>query len=253
MAIKFFCVHCGKEYRVKDEAAGKKGECTECGSVIEVPAAPEPEDDPKDRRGKITSINDDSVTRADRIFMALGTLGLTAQATIIVGSFIGLCLIGLPPDRGTVDVCGLLGLGLVIIYGLSGVIRGRLCLFSRKKVVTGAKARLGGVVTIFALFVAFRLLALFIDAQLLPKDSVIRHYNQGIEFAQQGYLDDAIGEFERAVRLAPHFAEGYEALARAWAQKGRYETAWTYIERCRAAGGNPDAQFVEDLRLLLGK
>ena len=38
MPISVSCPHCGKEYNVKDEAAGKKFKCKECEAIVEVPA-----------------------------------------------------------------------------------------------------------------------------------------------------------------------------------------------------------------------
>lgn len=53
MAIKATCSKCGRELNVKDELAGKKGKCPDCGEVIQVPtldesaaAAAEPEAPP---------------------------------------------------------------------------------------------------------------------------------------------------------------------------------------------------------------
>src|SRR6476660_9932428 len=51
MAIQVTCEKCGKQLRVKDEYAGRKGKCPACGAVIQIPQA-EPEvfdlkDEPK--------------------------------------------------------------------------------------------------------------------------------------------------------------------------------------------------------------
>ena len=37
MAIKFYCVNCNRMLRVRDESAGKKSRCPDCGTVLEVP------------------------------------------------------------------------------------------------------------------------------------------------------------------------------------------------------------------------
>jgi serine/threonine protein kinase len=37
--IAFRCNHCGKDIKVKDELAGRKGKCPGCGTVISIPAA----------------------------------------------------------------------------------------------------------------------------------------------------------------------------------------------------------------------
>jgi len=39
MAISVTCHSCGREYSVKDEAAGKKFKCKDCGEVVDVPGA----------------------------------------------------------------------------------------------------------------------------------------------------------------------------------------------------------------------
>jgi len=313
MAIRFFCVHCGRQYRVPGELAGKKAKCKKCGGTMNIPSldASEsvdvaPQDGPSKDRGDsesqsfefncpecfgsiladrdrigqpmtcpqcqqeivigdtetaatppappkktkqrdVRSAGDTTVTTTDRVFMGLGTLGLSIIVLIIL-----LGLTGLLPDSGIVSVNRWLGMGLIVVYGLSGVVRARLTILSRKRVITGTKARVGGGVTILCFFVALSLLAVLIGS-LQAKDPAIRHYNKGIQLAQPGYLDSAIEEFEQAVRIEPYFARGYEALALAWTQKGHYETAWSYIERCWEVGGRPDAQLVEDLRRVLGK
>jgi len=39
VAIAVECAHCGKQLKVKDELAGKKGKCPQCQKVIQIPAA----------------------------------------------------------------------------------------------------------------------------------------------------------------------------------------------------------------------
>ena len=39
MAIVVVCT-CGKQFKVKEELAGKRGKCTACGRVLSVPTAP---------------------------------------------------------------------------------------------------------------------------------------------------------------------------------------------------------------------
>ncbi len=41
MSIKVSCDSCGKELKVRDEAAGKRVKCPDCGSVVQIP---EPDD-----------------------------------------------------------------------------------------------------------------------------------------------------------------------------------------------------------------
>ena len=42
MPIPVQCQNCGKSMKVKDDMAGKRGKCPQCGSVIEVPMAGPP-------------------------------------------------------------------------------------------------------------------------------------------------------------------------------------------------------------------
>lgn len=37
--IEFACLECGKQFKVKDEVAGKKGKCPDCGTMLRVPDA----------------------------------------------------------------------------------------------------------------------------------------------------------------------------------------------------------------------
>lgn len=45
MPIAFACPHCGKQYRLGDESAGKRAKCT-CGQLMKVPDAPPPSPPP---------------------------------------------------------------------------------------------------------------------------------------------------------------------------------------------------------------
>src|SRR4051812_50124886 len=38
VAIAVECAHCGKQLKVKDELAGKKGKCPQCQKTIQIPA-----------------------------------------------------------------------------------------------------------------------------------------------------------------------------------------------------------------------
>ena len=43
--MKFDCPACGKTLNVKDEMAGKKGKCPNCGAKVTVPSAETPDDE----------------------------------------------------------------------------------------------------------------------------------------------------------------------------------------------------------------
>jgi RsiW-degrading membrane proteinase PrsW (M82 family) len=46
MAIEFSCA-CGKQYKLRDELAGKKAKCARCGNVLVIPNPPPPEPEPE--------------------------------------------------------------------------------------------------------------------------------------------------------------------------------------------------------------
>ena len=50
--IQFKCSECGRQLRVRDDAGGKKGKCPQCGTVLLVPAEPEPTLQPAGGRPK---------------------------------------------------------------------------------------------------------------------------------------------------------------------------------------------------------
>src|SRR5947209_1361994 len=41
MSIRFVCVRCAKVYRARDEAAGGRFTCKNCGQALRIPEAPE--------------------------------------------------------------------------------------------------------------------------------------------------------------------------------------------------------------------
>lgn len=60
--IEFACMHCGKQFKVKDEAAGKKGKCPQCGNMVEVPS-PDAEVPLDEVGATIAPVQPHSVTR----------------------------------------------------------------------------------------------------------------------------------------------------------------------------------------------
>lgn len=53
----------------------------------------------------------------------------------------------------------------------------------------------------------------FLDSRDRPKlEEANNHYERGGEYARQGKIDEAIGEYEEAIKINPDFAEAYNAL-----------------------------------------
>ncbi len=76
------------------------------------------------------------------------------------------------------------------------------------------------------------------------------HYDLGIAYKEMGLLDEAISEFQRALRGADNRARTYEALGQCFLEKGQYQVASTILARATAEPGTPDDQLVGVLYLL---
>ncbi len=63
-----------------------------------------------------------------------------------------------------------------------------------------------------------------------------QHFNRGNMYQSQRRLDDAIREYEAAVRARPSFAEAHGNLAIAYTIKGDYALAWREVHLCQKHG-----------------
>ncbi|MFV2068705.1 MAG: hypothetical protein ACC645_17170, partial [Pirellulales bacterium] len=61
MAIEFDCTSCGKRLRVQDQDAGKKAECPECRTILEIPAAPIPSEPPVESTIETPAPSEDAI------------------------------------------------------------------------------------------------------------------------------------------------------------------------------------------------
>jgi tetratricopeptide (TPR) repeat protein len=64
-----------------------------------------------------------------------------------------------------------------------------------------------------------------------PAASAAEHFEKGFEYFKQGKWDEAIAEFQEAIRLAPDFGAAYEGLGYSYFRKGEYEQAIQALER----------------------
>jgi len=79
-------------------------------------------------------------------------------------------------------------------------------------------------------------------------DTPENHYNQGMRELDRNNLDNALGEFQRALALNPNFAEGFAGLAMVSAVKGDFNKAYENIDK---ALGKNDKSL--DSRVMKGR
>jgi len=65
-----------------------------------------------------------------------------------------------------------------------------------------------------------------------------KHYNAGVELQEQGRLEEAIGEYDEAIRLDPQYALAYTNRGAAYAYLGEYQEA--IADFTRAIEINPE-------------
>lgn len=76
------------------------------------------------------------------------------------------------------------------------------------------------------------------------------HYDLGVAYKEMGLLDDAIAEFQKALRSRTHRLPAYEALGQCFVEQGRHQIAATVLSRALHEPGLDDDQRVGVLYLL---
>jgi tetratricopeptide (TPR) repeat protein len=76
------------------------------------------------------------------------------------------------------------------------------------------------------------------------------HYDLGVAYKEMGLLDDAIAEFQMALRSRSHRLPAYEALGQCFVEQGRYQIAATVLSRALHEPGMTDEQRIGVLYLL---
>jgi tetratricopeptide (TPR) repeat protein len=76
------------------------------------------------------------------------------------------------------------------------------------------------------------------------------HYDLGVAYKEMGLLDDAIAEFQKALRSRAHRLPAYEALGQCFVEQGRHQIAATVLSRALHEPGLDDDQRVGVLYLL---
>jgi tetratricopeptide (TPR) repeat protein len=76
------------------------------------------------------------------------------------------------------------------------------------------------------------------------------HYDLGVAYKEMGLLDEAIAEFQKALRAPVNRVPTYEALGQCFIEKDQFPMAATILSRALAEKGMIDDQLVGVLYLL---
>jgi tetratricopeptide (TPR) repeat protein len=76
------------------------------------------------------------------------------------------------------------------------------------------------------------------------------HYDLGVAFKEMGLLDEAIAEFQKALRGSEQRIRTYEALGQCFLERSQFDVAATILQRALADGRAGDEQLVGVLYLL---
>ncbi|MCE2900447.1 MAG: tetratricopeptide repeat protein, partial [Gemmatimonadetes bacterium] len=87
-------------------------------------------------------------------------------------------------------------------------------------------------------------------ARSLGEDDFESHYDLGVAFKEMGLLDDAVAEFQKALRSRAHRLPAYEALGQCFVELGRHQVAATVLSRALHEPGLDDEQRVGVLYFL---
>ena len=87
-------------------------------------------------------------------------------------------------------------------------------------------------------------------AQNVEEEDHQSHYDLGVAFKEMGLLDEAIAEFQKALRGAENRVRTYEALGQCFLEKTQYQIAATLLARALVEPNHSDEQLVGVLYLI---
>jgi len=76
------------------------------------------------------------------------------------------------------------------------------------------------------------------------------HYDLGVAFKEMGLIDEAIAEFQKALRGDDHRVRAYEALGQCFVEQGQFQVASTLLRRALETTRADDQRLVGVLYLL---
>jgi tetratricopeptide (TPR) repeat protein len=76
------------------------------------------------------------------------------------------------------------------------------------------------------------------------------HYDLGVAYKEMGLIDEAVAEFQKALRGQTNRVRSYEALGQCFVEKGQYQVAASVLSRAIALGEGDDHHLVGVLYLL---
>jgi tetratricopeptide (TPR) repeat protein len=76
------------------------------------------------------------------------------------------------------------------------------------------------------------------------------HYDLGVAYKEMGLVDEAIAQFQKALRGPEHRVRSYEALGQCFVEKQQYPIAAALLQRATEVPGSDDQQLVGVLYLL---
>jgi tetratricopeptide (TPR) repeat protein len=87
-------------------------------------------------------------------------------------------------------------------------------------------------------------------ARSLGEEDYESHYDLGVAYKEMGLLDDAIAEFQKALRSRRHRLPAYEALGQCFVEQSRHSVAATVLTRALHEPGLGDDHRIGVLYLL---
>jgi tetratricopeptide (TPR) repeat protein len=87
-------------------------------------------------------------------------------------------------------------------------------------------------------------------AENVDEEDYESHYDLGVAYKEMGLMDEAVAEFQKALRGTANRVRAYEALGQCFVEKEQYQVAASVLSRAIALGEGDDHHLVGVLYLL---
>ena len=87
-------------------------------------------------------------------------------------------------------------------------------------------------------------------AENVEEEDYESHYDLGVAYKEMGLMDEAVAEFQKALRGTANRVRAYEALGQCFVEKEQYHVAASVLSRAIALGEGDDHHLVGVLYLL---